>query len=246
MKIAVITPYYKENFTLINRCIDSIASQSVKTDHFLISDGHPEDWIDQRDVRHIRLGASHGDYGNTPRGIGAQIAISEGYDAIAFLDADNWFDLNHIESCINSAKKHISNHGACDYVVARRRLMRPDLTEMPWTDAPELVDTNCFFLLRGAYSVVPYWNLMPKPFSVIGDRIFNAKIQSLGFVFAQNDNVTVNYLNLWESTYKMRGETPPPGAKSIDPASAFEWFKLQSEEDKIIIQRLLGLNVDVK
>jgi len=95
MKVAYITPYFKEDADILERCIRSVQAQTIKADHFLISDGYQQDWVANRVARHIPLGKSHGDYGNTPRGIGAQLAVSEGYDAIGFLDADNWIDPEH-------------------------------------------------------------------------------------------------------------------------------------------------------
>jgi hypothetical protein len=61
-----------------------------------VSDGFPQDWLDSANVRHIRLGRPHNDAGNTPRGLGALLAVSEGYDGIGLLDADNWYDEDHI------------------------------------------------------------------------------------------------------------------------------------------------------
>ena len=96
MRVAVVTPYYKEPRGWIERCIASVAAQTHACDHFLVADGHAQDWIDGAGVRHLRLDRGHGDYGNTPRALGALLAVSEGYDAIAFLDADNWYAPEHV------------------------------------------------------------------------------------------------------------------------------------------------------
>jgi len=42
----VITPYYKEDPALLRRCMDSVRAQTVPAEHFLVADGHPQDWID--------------------------------------------------------------------------------------------------------------------------------------------------------------------------------------------------------
>jgi glycosyltransferase involved in cell wall biosynthesis len=244
MKIAIISPYYKEDVTLLERCMDSVLSQTIKCDHFLVSDGHPQEWINTRSVRHILLGKSHGDYGNTPRGIGGQLAISEGYDAICFLDADNWLDPTHVEECLNSAILKYGSHINCDYVISRRRLVRPDLSIMDSTEEPSHIDTNCFFFLPGSYFLIPYWNLMPKEFSNIGDRIFRQKISMYKLNFTKNLNITVNYLNLWTSFYTSRGETPPPDSKpNVDGSYGFKIFSKKTDVEKIITQRLLGLDI---
>ena len=84
VKVAAVTPYYRESRAQIERCLASVQLQSVKTDHFLVSDGFAQDWLDDMNVRHLRLGVGHADYGNTPRGLGALLAASEQYDAIFF------------------------------------------------------------------------------------------------------------------------------------------------------------------
>ena len=93
-KIFFVTPYYKEDFKLIKRCLESVKNQSISCDHILIADGFPQKWIDDTGVRHLILDRSHGDAGNTPRGLGALLAIAEEYDGIGFLDADNWLERN--------------------------------------------------------------------------------------------------------------------------------------------------------
>jgi glycosyltransferase involved in cell wall biosynthesis len=180
-RYAIVTPYYREDRSLLQRCINSVKSQSVKSDHFLIADGHPQSWIDHEQIRHIKLDRPHGDYGNTPRGIGALVAIAEEYDGIGFLDGDNWLDNDHIEACLEAASKTPGGTAQCDYVVAQMRLRRPDETVMPLEVQSEHVDTSCFFFLRGSFSIIPHWALMPKVFSVIGDRIFYQMLKGRPF-----------------------------------------------------------------
>lgn len=36
MKIAVITPYYKEPIGFLRQCYESVQSQGIKADHFLL------------------------------------------------------------------------------------------------------------------------------------------------------------------------------------------------------------------
>lgn len=244
MRVAYITPYYKEEPEVLERCVKSVEAQTIKSDHFLISDGYPQDWLTSRVARHILLGKSHGDYGNTPRGIGAQLAISEGYDAIGFIDADNWLDPNHTEECLTTA---IGNYGApanCDYVVARRRFIRPDLSVLHAPEDGSLIDTSCFFFLRGAFSVLPTWNLMPKEFSNIGDRIFGKRIREAGLNSATNKAVTVNYLNLWATSYENVGETPPPEAKpDVDGGSGYRWLAEMDDRHKELTHRLVGTDL---
>jgi hypothetical protein len=111
-------------------------------------------------------------------------------------------------------------------------------------EEPGLVDTNCFFFLPGSYFLLPFWNLMPKEFSNIGDRMFYQKLISANLNYSENTVTTVNYLNLWSSTYEAVGEIPPINAKpNVNGNLGFEIFKTKTNIEKIIIQRNLGLNI---
>jgi glycosyltransferase involved in cell wall biosynthesis len=44
-RYAIVTPYYKEDRALIERCIDCVCAQSIPTEHILVADGHPQSWI---------------------------------------------------------------------------------------------------------------------------------------------------------------------------------------------------------
>jgi len=241
-RYAIVTPYYREDRSLLQRCINSVKSQSVKSDHFLIADGHPQSWIDHEQIRHIKLDRSHGDYGNTPRGIGALVAIAEEYDGIGFLDGDNWLDNDHVEACLEAASKTPGGTAQCDYVVAQMRLRRPDETVMPLEVQSEHVDTSCFFFLRGSFSIIPHWALMPKVFSVIGDRIFYQMLKGHPFRSAYVQRPTVNYHCMWESLYLGLKEIPPDGAKpNVDSSKINPWLSSLDERQIEIAKRLLGI-----
>jgi hypothetical protein len=48
--------------------------------------------------------------GNTPRAIGGILADAYGFDAVTYLDADNWYDPAHVEDFVaaHEANKNIS------------------------------------------------------------------------------------------------------------------------------------------
>lgn len=91
MKVAVITPYYKESLDILQKCHESVKKQNHPSLHVMVADGFPVDDISQWDCNHIILPLGHNDIGSTPRLLGSYHAIGLGYDAIAFLDADNWY-----------------------------------------------------------------------------------------------------------------------------------------------------------
>jgi hypothetical protein len=240
----VVTPYHGEDRVTLERCIHSVRSQSISTEHLLVADGNPQEWIEHERVRHLRLDRSHADHGNTPRGIGALLAAAEQVDAIALLDADNWIDSSHMEVCLEAASKV---GGKCDFVIARRRFCRLDGSVLPVEDeaVPEHVDTNCFVFLPGSYHLLSHWALMPKPLSVAGDRFFWAGVRARRLVGALvAEAVTVNYTSMWAGEYLKNGERPPAGAKTVqtfEPMRA--WVRSLNRRERDVASRLAGVRL---
>ncbi|MDR3414715.1 MAG: glycosyltransferase family A protein [Nevskia sp.] len=240
MKYAFVTPYYREERALIERCIASVRAQTPQADHILVADGHPQDWIDAQPVRHIRLDRCHADYGNTPRTLGALLAAAEDYAGIAFLDADNWLEPDHLASCLLAA----GSTPDCDYVIAQRHLRRPDGTPLPLPDEPVVdhVDTNCLFMLPGSYHIIPHFGLMPHGLAAVGDRIFYAALRGARMRPAVVPHKTVNYLALFASMYARAGETPPPEAKRLDPGRILaDWLQQQTPRTLELAGRRAGI-----
>lgn len=91
LRIAVITPYYKEPVELLKQCHDSVMAQGVDATHFMVADGHPLAEVADWPIEHVVLNRAHADYGNTPRGLGGALARSQDFDFVTYLDADNWY-----------------------------------------------------------------------------------------------------------------------------------------------------------
>ena len=100
MKAAVITPYYKEDISVLRRCHLSVLDQEVNCRHFMVADGFPNDSVSSWDCEHIILPSSHADNGNSPRAIGSISAMNQGYQLLLMLDADNWFCANHVSEAL--------------------------------------------------------------------------------------------------------------------------------------------------
>jgi hypothetical protein len=245
MRCVIVTPYYQESRDLLERCMRSVKAQTVPTDHILVADGHAQSWIDGETVTHLKLPRAHADWGNTPRGVGALLAIGQRYDAIGLLDADNWLEPDHVAECLHSAAQVPGGIAECDYVIAKRTFRRLDDTVLPVSDEPNHMDTNCFFFLPGSYSVVPRWTTMPAEMSPYCDRAFQWMIEELPLTLARTEKPTVNYRCTWESVYRIVGEEPPPGAKpSIDVnALMVPWVAKMTPRDKVIASRLSGVNI---
>ena len=243
-KICVVTPYYKEGREWLERCLASVSNQTVKADHIMVADGFPQLWLDEAGVRHVKLDRAHADYGDVARGRGALMAINEKYQAIAFLDADNCFAHDHIETCLAAAA---ANPNA-PYVVARRDLVRPDGSVLPITMSADFpfgdhVDTNCYLFLPPAFSLLHYWVTIPKEFSIIGDRLFRIVMKSRLAAPAVAFKPTVKYTCLAEVYYKAAGEAPPEGADkpNVNLGPAIEWLRMQLPEELVVIDELSGM-----
>lgn len=240
--IAVVVPYYDESPRILSRCLESIQKQTLKVDTILIADGKPKDWInDSFDLRHIKLDKPHGDNGNTPRGLGAMIAAAENYDAIAFLDADNWYEYNHIETCVDAIKNSETDIQDIDYVVSRRNIVTPDGELIDHNPQAGHVDTSEYMFLPGSYYILPYWVTMPKQFGPICDRIMNLITINENLKYVETGLKTVNFLMRYFNVYKSENLPVPPEATHKIPWQQIrQWYYSLSIDEQKYVCAMIG------
>jgi glycosyltransferase involved in cell wall biosynthesis len=246
LRIAVVTPYWQEPPAVLARCIASVAAQSVTADHLMIADGAPQDWLDGQAVRHIRLDRNHGDFGNVARSVGALLAAGEGYDAIAFLDADNRIDTDHVARCLAAAQAPAGDtvpQRRTDVVIARRRFELPDGTPVSAPDDSGLVDTNCLFLLPGAYPVISRWALIPPALAAIGDRLFHAALINSDCRMVAADTASVTYVSRWAWHYEWLGRAIPADARQLDFAAIGSWLSGLTPVERDLVDHLVGARI---
>jgi hypothetical protein len=191
----------------------SVLHQSYSCTHILVADGHPKSLFDEQPkTMHIILPQASGDMGNTPRAIGGILANAYGFDAVAYLDADNWYDPSHIEGLIRA---HEANHQislvSCKrlfYDLEGRQLHIREADE----DANQHVDTSCWIIFRPAFSLLRAW-LMPKVLGPICDRIFLQKAAHERFWRFATDNRTVAFRTKYAVHYQAAGVPVPARAK---------------------------------
>ena len=241
---AIVTPYCREDRAVLERCIASVAAQTVPSDHILVADGHPPHWVDalaesNRAVTHLKLDRAHGDFGNVARGIGGLLAAGRGATAIGFLDADNAIDVDHVERCLAAAAAMPD----CDYVAARRRFVTPDGLPLPVAEDRDVLDTNCLFLMPGAFAAIGHWATMPRQLSPVGDRIFAAALIRRGYIAARTAEPSVTYTSLWAPQYAALGLPAPEGAKGIDTAAIRDWLVGLDTRQRTIVDRLAGTRI---
>jgi hypothetical protein len=210
MNICIVTPYYKTPTEWLIECHRSVREQSVPAHHILVCDGSPPAPIPDFLGTHVILPRNYGDYGNTPRLIGCYQAQAMEADAIAFLDADNWFARDHLAGLLDMALTH-----TLDVCASGRMLHRLDGSEMmrcPHVDGVKFIDTNCLLVMKPAFRHLIAWVLWPQDVAAEGDqrlwRFLQGQNMRMGFL----DAASVAYRTRHVVHYQLAGEEPPPEA----------------------------------
>jgi glycosyltransferase involved in cell wall biosynthesis len=214
MQIAVITPFHQTPTALLEKCLASVAQQTTASTHFLVCDGDQPDQIAMpAAVQVLRLPRPHQDFGNAARAIGSISAICQGCEAIAYLDADNWYEPDHLQllcEAHNRTGAAVCTSGRTLYDLNGERL-----GVCQEVDGDTFVDTNCLFLTRRAFGVVAAWYMMPRSRVEVGDRIVWKAIKDAKLNRAHLERPTVNYRTRHRAHYLRFGKQPPPGTKHI-------------------------------
>ena len=207
MKVAVVTPYFDVPIEWLEKCHASVKAQTYPAEHFLVADGTPMERAQELDAQHITLSTTHHDYGDTPRSIASLSAASQGFDAIAYLDADNWFLENHIETLVNA---HMKTGAA---ICASRRALYSLKEELIGycenSDGHTFSDTNCMFVTKEAFDVLPTWAMMDQWAHAIGDRVFWHQLLSKGYTAARTELYTSAYRTSFQGLYEALGQPIP-------------------------------------
>ncbi|PSB57681.1 glycosyltransferase family 2 protein [Chamaesiphon polymorphus] len=215
MKVAIVTPYFQESIEKLDRCHQSVLNQNYRSTHFLVSDGFPNPELDEWNCEHIKLSKSHQDNGNTPRTVGAISALNQGFDAIAFLDADNWFDPQHIELVLK-----VQQQENYDVVFARRFIVSLDGCVLPHEDLEDTqnshADTSCFTIFASAAFLLPMWAMMPKYTSPMCDRILFFLVKNNNLRYGWTDKQTVYFESHYGLHYLNAGLPIPPSVHDPD------------------------------
>ena len=211
-KVAVITPYHNEDIELLAKCHNSVLEQTLPCLHVLVADGKARPAIDQWNAHHIKLPVSHNDIGSTPRLIGSYHAIGLGVDAVTFLDADNWYEPDHLVALMSARLAF----GAA-FVSSGRMLCQLDGSPMgpcPLTNPDSFIDTNCMLFGCEAFSLLHHWVLMPSYGHLIGDRIMLHHVKESGVQRYHLPNPTVNYRSGKSGLYRLMNFPVPDAVQS--------------------------------
>lgn len=214
MKIAVITPYHTEPLDMLERAHKTVLAQTHPCTHYMIADGHARSEIDHWQVRHVTLPTAHHNNGNTPRAIGSLDAIGADFDAIAYLDADNWFEPEHIANLV----KHQAETGA-NIVSSGRVIHGMDgeilLPEGEQEDGTATVDTSTMLFDRSAFAVLPLWGTMPNELGPNCDRYIFKGAQALGCTHHHSGHLTLHFTSRYGPHYRAAGQPVPADATAM-------------------------------
>lgn len=197
--VTVITPTLGKDH--LYKAMDSVASQTYKNiQHLVISDGVQLKIDKIQNVDYISLPYNVGANGyNGHRIYGCGTFLAKG-DYICFLDDDNWFDDDHIESMIDVIKG--GNRWACSL----RKIIDGDgafvcnddcesLGKWPSVFGTLFVDVNCYMLPKDiAVLMLPVWY---RRFRVQGQLEIDAAMMKflleLNAPYDSNRKYSVNY-----------------------------------------------------
>ena len=200
-RIMVITPTTGKD--TLDKAVYSVQNQTIKTEHLVVTDG-PEatgkvaEWLGlTRNFTTITLPENVGGNGWYGHRIYAAMPLMVNADYILFLDEDNWFERNHVETMINKIKSKdlmwsYSLRRICD---ERGQYVSDDdcesLGRYPtyYDHTLNFVDTNCYcfkreYLVRVAHDFYGQWG---------ADRGFYKSASTNLPSFGCTGEATVNY-----------------------------------------------------
>lgn len=216
MKVGIITPFHDLSSPYLDECLSSVDKQShPDVLHVLVGDGvslSSGSRLKGKNRILISLSSNIGDYGDSPRALGAIYAFSKGCDAVAFLDSDNWFEPFHISSMV----KYHNKYGAA-VVVSYRNIVALDgkyFGVCNESDGLIFSDTNCLFFSSAAADVATSWWTIPPEHHCIDDRIIWHRILQSKKRIARTQQASVNYRTAFTMHYNQFNEPIPAGAKA--------------------------------
>jgi len=201
--VTVITP--TTGAPCVRQALDSVKNQTYDNiQHLVVVDGQPKGRVIAKEYPHINLVdlpyATGKDQYNGHRIYGAMTYIANG-EFLCFLDEDNWYEPNHIETLVDviskgnkwaySLRKIVSQEG--EYIC------NDDCESLgKWTSVinDKFIDVNCFMIPKAAaLGFSPYWYRRarhPQEQPEV-DRILSPFMMQNLPEFDTNGQYTINY-----------------------------------------------------
>lgn len=216
MRVAVVVPFASEPAAWLQACFESVITQDSPAEIIAVGDGAKLSAdVMARPSKVIELPQAHYDGGRAARAIGAVEAITSGFDAVAFLDADNWFGRSHVSEMIRLHQE--TGAPICTSSLVVVRVDGTPFNLPSESDGENHADTSALFVTREAFPLLPMWALVPPQLGTICDRIWWGLAKASGYKRAHSALRTVFYRNRYAAQYRLLGEKPPPGCKEFLP-----------------------------
>jgi len=212
VKVAIVVPFHREAAEWLRVCFQSVLDQVHPAELIAVGDGAKPNVLAPF-YKLIELPQAHGDFGNAARAIGAMEAIASGFDAVAFLDADNWFSPLHVQEML---RLHCETGAVV--CTAGQSIARVDGTPFNLkseSDGDKHADTSTIFVTREAFPLLANWALIPPELAAVGDRVWWLLAKASGYKRAHSELETVFYRNRHAAQYRALGEVPPAGTKEF-------------------------------
>lgn len=178
----------------LKQTIESVANQTVSCKHYIFVDGEQDNFIYQYDKNNkwCYLPVRTGGNGMMNGGIVAASAFLVQEDLICWLDDDNWFEPNHIETMLEAK-------GNKPYAYSLRKLVEDSGDFFDYDDFESLgqysnfIDLNCYLMDRAlATQIAPLWYKTTGDL-MVGDRFVYEALRQNNIPFGETGKYTVNY-----------------------------------------------------
>lgn len=164
MKVSVVTPTWQRHELLLERCIPSVAAQTLQVEHVIASDGPDLELrklLANVNVTYVEVSEHAEDscnYGARARNRGLEAASG---DLIAYLDDDNAFKPHHIEILANA----LIDNPDRDFVYSQ--MFRHGIGDVIGHEPPEhgAVDSSTLMQRADTHLKFGSWPV-PAPYSV--------------------------------------------------------------------------------
>jgi glycosyltransferase involved in cell wall biosynthesis len=202
--VTVITPTTGAPY--LRQAIESVKNQTYDNiQHLVVVDGQPKGRVIAREYGHIDMidlpYPTGLDRFNGHRIYGASVYFAKG-DYVCFLDEDNWFEPNHIESLVKTIER------GNQWAFSLRRIMDKEGNYVCNDDCESLgkwpsvlnendyfCDVGCFFLPKDiAIQTSPIWYRKAREPGVPEvDRFLTHVLRSNNLTYDSNMDYTLNY-----------------------------------------------------
>ena len=115
---------------------------------------------------------NHDDYGDYIRRLGSRLAITNNFFAVTYLDADNYWDKEHLKKVLKCYKKTGKK------IIISKRFLVKEGSEKIIEPKMNFFDTNTYTFFEDLKKIGLLWSRYPKEMSLIGDRIISMHIKT--------------------------------------------------------------------